>query len=99
MKIGEDEVRHVAKLAELAMDDADVPLLARQLAGIVEFVAQLDAVTLTADGTPVVLGPDQLPLRKDVVNPIPLSRTPAQLAPAFQDGFYVVPKLGGLSEG
>ena len=99
MKIGEDEVRHVAKLAELAVADADVPLLAKQLAGIVEFVAQLDAVTLTANGAPVVLGPDHLPLRDDVVNPIPLTRTPAQLAPAFQDGFFVVPKLGGLSEG
>jgi len=98
MKIGEDEVRHVAKLAELAVADEDVPLLARQLAGIVEFVAQLDAVTLTADGVSVVLGPDQLPLREDVVNPIPLARTPAQMAPAFQAGFFVVPKLGGLSE-
>ena len=99
MKIGEDEVRHVAKLAELAVADDDVPLLAKQLAGIVTFVAQLDAATLAADGAPVVLGPDQLPLRDDVVNPIPLTRTPAQLAPAFQDGFFVVPKLGGLSEG
>ena len=99
MKIGEDEVRHVAKLAELAVADEDVPLLARQLAEIVEFVAQLDAVTLSAGGAPVVLGPDQLPLRDDIVNPIPLTRTPAQLAPAFQDGFFVVPKLDGLSEG
>ena len=99
MKIGEDEVRHVARLAELAVADNDVALLAKQLAGIVEFVAQLDAITLSAGGTPVVLGPDRLPLRDDVVNPIPLSRTPAQLAPAFQDGFFVVPKLGGLSEG
>ncbi len=98
MKIGEDEVRHVAKLAELAVADSDVPLLAKQLAGIVEFVAQLDGVTLTAGGTPVVLGPAQLPLREDVVSPIPLTRTPAQMAPAFQAGFFVVPKLDGLSE-
>ena len=98
MKIGEDEVRHVAKLAELAVSDSDVPLLATQLAGIVEFVAQLEAVTLAGNAVPVVLGPDRLPLRDDVVNPIPLSRTPAQMAPAFQDGFFVVPKLGGMSE-
>ena len=98
MKIGEDEVRHVAKLAELAVSDSDVPLLATQLAGIVEFVAQLEAVNLAGNAVPVVLGPDRLPLRDDVVNPIPLSRTPAQMAPAFQDGFFVVPKLGGMSE-
>ena len=98
MKIGENEVRHVAKLAELAVTDEDVPLLARQLAGIVALVAQLDSVVLAGDRTAVVLGPDRLPLREDTVDPIPMARTPAQMAPAFQDGFYVVPKLGGMSE-
>jgi aspartyl-tRNA(Asn)/glutamyl-tRNA(Gln) amidotransferase subunit C len=98
MKIGEKEVRHVAKLAELAVADADVPLLATQLAGIVAFVAQLDAVTLAGDVAPVVLGPDRLPLREDIIDPIPLTRTPGQMAPVFQDGFYVVPKLDGMSD-
>ena len=55
-------------------------------------------VALAGDRNPVVLGPDRLPLRADIVNPIPMVRTPAQMAPAFMDGFYVVPKLGGLSE-
>ena len=49
MKIGEAEVRHVARLAELAVADADVAVLAAQLEGIVKFVAQLDEVPADVD--------------------------------------------------
>jgi aspartyl-tRNA(Asn)/glutamyl-tRNA(Gln) amidotransferase subunit C len=101
MRIGADEVRHVAQLAELAIADGDVPLLAAQLEGIVNFVAQLDEVAVAgasgASGA-VVVGPSQLRLREDRVDPIRMERPPAQFAPAFQQGFFVVPKLGGLAE-
>lgn len=98
MKIGESEVRHVAGLAELAVSDADVALLAQQLEGIVNFVAQLDEVKADAVDSGPVVGPAQTLLREDVVNPIPLTRKPAAMAPAFQQGFFVVPKLGGMAE-
>ena len=98
MKIGEAEVRHVAGLAELAVSDADVALLARLLEGIVNFVAQLDGVATDGTASGVVVGPARTLLREDVVDPIPLTRTPAEMAPAFQQGFFVVPKLGGMAE-
>ena len=98
MKIGEDVVRHVAGLAELAVADADVPLLTQQLEGIVNFVAQLDALGADESGSSVVVGPARTALREDVVDPIPLTRTPAEMAPVFQQGFFVVPKLGGMAE-
>lgn len=98
MKIGEKDVRHVAGLAELAVADADVALLATQLENIVNFVAQLDEVTTEITPNTPVVGPARTPLREDIVNPVPLSRTPAEIAPAFQQGFFVVPKLGGMAE-
>jgi aspartyl-tRNA(Asn)/glutamyl-tRNA(Gln) amidotransferase subunit C len=98
MKIGAAEVRHVAGLAELAVADADVALLAQQLEGIVNFVAQLDELSANHTSTDVVVGPARTPLREDVVDPIPLTRTPAMMAPAFQQGFFVVPKMGGMAE-
>ena len=98
MRIGADEVRHVAQLAELAIADGDVPLLAAQLEGIVNFVAQLDEVAVAGASGAVVVGPSQLRLREDRVDPIRMERAPAQFAPAFQQGFFVVPKLGGLAE-
>ena len=37
-------------------------------------------------------------LRPDVVAPWPLAATPADLAPAFREGFFLVPKLGAFDE-
>jgi len=98
MKIGEDEVRHVARLAELAVAESDVALLASQLEGIVNFVAQLADVPVESVPGTAVVGPSRTPLREDVVNPIPMTLTPAEMAPVFQQGFFVVPKLGGMAE-
>lgn len=99
MTISADDVRHVARLAELAVAEADVPLLAEQLEGIVAFVAQLNEVVVP-DGTGgLALGPERLLLRADQVDPIPMTRSPAEMAPEFRDGFFVVPKVGGLAEG
>lgn len=98
MRIGEAEVRHVARLAELAVAEADLPLLATQLEGIVAFVAQLGEVTLPAESLAVAVGPERLLLRDDVVDPIPMTHGPEAIAPVFIDGFFVVPKLGGMAE-
>lgn len=46
MKITEDEVRHVAKLARLAVTDEDVAKLAPQLSDIMEYNEQLQEVSL-----------------------------------------------------
>lgn len=96
MKIGADTVRHVARLAELAVHEDDVQLLATQLEGIVEFVAQLEQVELPADVGAVAVGPAQLTLREDVVAPIPLAHGPEAIAPEFVGGFFVVPRLTGM---
>ena len=95
MKIGADTVRHVAKLAELDVADTDVSLLASQLESIVAFVEQLAEVECP-DDTTITLGPAQVALREDVVRPIPLARGPAEIASAFEQGFFVVPRLGGM---
>ena len=41
-------------------------------------------------------GPDALRFRADEVKPIPLAFGPETLAPAFKDGFFLVPKLGAF---
>lgn len=99
MIIGADEVRHVAKLAELAVAEADVATLATQLEGIVAFVAQLNEVDLPAGTGATAVGPSQVLLREDRVDPIPMTRSAGEMAPEFREGFFVVPKLGGLAEG
>ncbi len=96
MKIGPETVRHVARLAELAVADGDVDLLATQLESIVDFVEQLGAVDAPPGTALVNVGPATLALREDVVAPIPMTRSAADLAPEFAQGFFVVPRLGGM---
>ncbi|HEX3928949.1 MAG TPA: Asp-tRNA(Asn)/Glu-tRNA(Gln) amidotransferase subunit GatC [Gemmatimonadales bacterium] len=98
MTIDAATVRQMARLAELAVAEHDVPLLAAQLEGIVRLVAQLDDLPAPNDREAFAVGPARLALRADVVAPIPMTRTPADMAPAIDRGFYVVPRLGGLAE-
>ncbi|MFI5210604.1 MAG: aspartyl/glutamyl-tRNA amidotransferase subunit C [Gemmatimonadales bacterium] len=98
MSIGRKDVLHVARLAELAVADGDVPTLVEQLGRIVDFVAQLNEVPAGEQAPPFVAGPDQVTLREDVIAPVPLSRTPEQMAPEFRDGLFLVPRLGAMEE-
>ena len=72
--------------------------LARQLSGILEYVARLSGVPAGETARPFVAGPDAIILRPDEVRPWPLALPPAKLAPAFRDGFFTVPRLGQFEE-
>ena len=96
MSIGREEVVHVAKLAELAVSETELPKLVDQLSRIVDFVAELNEVPADDSAPAFQVGAAKTPLREDVVAPVPLARTPAELAPEFIGGFFVVPKLGAM---
>jgi aspartyl-tRNA(Asn)/glutamyl-tRNA(Gln) amidotransferase subunit C len=83
---------HIARLAELAVDDEALPAVALELSKILEFVAQLDQVP-AGSPRPFLAGPDLAPLRADEVKPIPLGLPPGAIAPEFRDGFFLVPRL------
>jgi len=97
MSIGEQDVRHVARLAELHVDEADLPKLATQFADIVAGVAQLTEVEVGDDPAPLG-GPPRVALREDVAVRFPLAHPPAVLGQGFTDGFFTVPRRGGEAE-
>lgn len=96
MRIGHEEVRHIARLAELAVAEEDLPTLVEQLDRIVDYVAQLDAVPADDGDEAFVPGPAAVAWRSDDVNPVLLALPPAALAPEFRDGFFVVPRLAAM---
>jgi aspartyl-tRNA(Asn)/glutamyl-tRNA(Gln) amidotransferase subunit C len=98
MSIGRDEVLHVARLAELAVREGELDRLVDQLNRIVDYVAQLDQVPADRMAAPFLPGPRSVELRKDVVGPVPLARPPAELAPEFAEGFFLVPRHGAMEE-
>jgi len=98
MSVTRRDVEHMARLAELAVAEAELPALTAQMDRIVSFVAQLAELgDLEGAGT-YFAGPEAVPLRPDVVEPAALARPPAALAPEFIDGFFVVPRLGAMEE-
>jgi aspartyl-tRNA(Asn)/glutamyl-tRNA(Gln) amidotransferase subunit C len=98
VSIGKDEVIHVARLAELAVSESELPKLVEQLSRIVDFVAELNQVPADEAAPPFQAGPAMTPLREDTVAPVKLEQGPAEIAPAFVDGFFVVPRLGAMEE-
>ena len=80
------------------MAAGDVDRLTAQLDGIVAYVGQL--ATLGDPGVGAIPVPARAAvLREDRVDPIPLSRPLADLAPEFRDGFFLVPRLPGMDGG
>ena len=98
MSVSRDEVLKIAQLAELEVDEATLPALAEQMSRILEYVAQISAVAASEAVKPFIPGPDAVRFRADEVNPIPLAFGPDQLAPAFKEGFFLVPKLGQFED-
>jgi aspartyl-tRNA(Asn)/glutamyl-tRNA(Gln) amidotransferase subunit C len=98
MTIGRDEVLHVAKLAELAVPDAELGRLVDQINRIVGYVAQLNQVPGDGMAEPFIPGPPTVALREDVQGAVPLARPPGAMAPEYREGFFLVPRHGAMEE-
>jgi aspartyl-tRNA(Asn)/glutamyl-tRNA(Gln) amidotransferase subunit C len=97
MSIGREQVLHIAQLAEIGVDEAELARLVEQLNRIVGYVEQLDQVP-DAAAEPFQAGPAATPLREDVVDPVLLACPPAAIAPEFREGFFLVPRHGAMEE-
>jgi len=88
-----DEVRRIAALARLELDDDALEQAARELAGILAFVETLRRLDLEGF-EPSAFAPPGAPLREDVPNGRRLSNEAAlAAAPAAEDGFFLVPPI------
>lgn len=97
MSLEREDVARIAALAEIAVAEDELAALVAQLDRIVGYVAQLDTLPPEAEPVaPFVPGPDRLTWREDRVDPVRLARSPEQMAPAWREGFFVVPRLGAM---
>ena len=99
MSVTRAEVERIARLAELHVDDAALPALTGQMSRILDYVSQIAQVPGTETVQPFTPGPVALRFRTDAVQPAPLALSPAQIAPSFRDGFFLVPRLGAFEAG
>jgi aspartyl-tRNA(Asn)/glutamyl-tRNA(Gln) amidotransferase subunit C len=93
MPVSTEQVRHIAKLARIAMSDAEIERLAPELNNILGWVEQLAEVD--TDGVePLTAVIDQkLRLRDDVVTEGNIRDEILANAPDAQHGFFAVPKV------
>lgn len=94
-EIDRGQVRHVANLARLELDDADVDHLAIELASILSHFEELSEVELPPEAELADRGLAPR-LRDDEVRSDPLAFPPSEMAPEWREGFFVVPRLPAL---
>ena len=93
MSVNTEQVRHIAKLARIAMSDAELERLVPELNNILGWVEQLGEVD-TEGVEPLTAVIDQkLRLRDDVVNDGDCRDAVLANAPAAEHGFFAVPKV------
>lgn len=93
MSVSEKEVRHVAKLARLALSDAEIDKMVPELNNILGWVEQLGEVNTDGVEPLTAVIENHTRLRDDVVNDGDCRDAVLKNAPDAQHGFFAVPKV------
>jgi len=93
MALSLDDVRRVAQLARLRIDDAQAHAMLDELNAIFRMIAQMEAVD-TADVVPMSHPRDvSQRMRPDAVTETDRREELLRLAPAAAEGLYLVPRV------
>ena len=93
MSVSPEQVRHIAKLARIAMSDEELERLVPELNNILGWVEQLGEVNTDGVEPLTAVIDQQLRLRDDVVNDGNIRDDVLANAPDAQHGFFAVPKV------
>ena len=93
MKISEKEVRYVAKLARLRLDDDRIHQMSETLSDILTYMDMLNTLDTTDVPPTSHVGNVETVLRDDVVGPSLSLDEALQNAPDRVGAFYRVPKI------
>ena len=93
MSVDQAAVRRIARLARIAVTDAEVPHLQSEINAILAFVEELNAVDVEGVEPMTSVIPMKLPLREDVVTDGEIEPLVLANAPLTEDGFFLVPKV------
>ena len=93
MSVDAATVRHIARLARIAVSEEEVVALAPELSNILGWVEQLQEVDVEGVEPMTAVIPNQLRLREDVVTDGGKRDDVLANAPAAEHGFFAVPKV------
>lgn len=86
-------VRHIARLARLAVTDAEAEALVPELNNILDWIEQLGEVDVSGVEPMTAVIPNQLRLRNDIVTDGGKRDDVLANAPVAEHGFFAVPKV------
>ncbi|OYU14475.1 MAG: Asp-tRNA(Asn)/Glu-tRNA(Gln) amidotransferase GatCAB subunit C [Alphaproteobacteria bacterium PA4] len=93
MSVDDATVRKIARLARIAVDDAQLPVLAGELNGILGWIEQLGEVDTKGVAPMTAVIPNHLAWRSDVVTDGDVQTRVLANAPDATSGFFAVPKV------
>lgn len=97
-EISLDQVRHVAKLARLALREDQLVKIAPQLGAILQYIEQINKIDKSGVEPMAHALPLHNVLREDVIEPsLPVEKV-LQNAPQTDSRFFKVPKIIGGDE-
>jgi len=93
MSVTNADVRHIAKLARLAMSDSEIEAMVPELNSILGWVEQLGEVDTDGVDPLTAVIPNKLRLRDDAVSDGNCRDEVLANAPVAEHGFFAVPKV------
>lgn len=93
MAVTQDDVRHVAELARLAVDEKRIEPLVAELNGILQHMDVLSQVDTSTIDSQISVPVESTPLRSDSSGPLPMLTSRESFAPSMKDGLFIVPRL------
>jgi len=93
LSIDADTVRRIAHLARISVREEDIEHLQGELNAILNFVEQLSEVDVRGVEPVTSIVPMELKKRADKVTDGEIQDQVLRIAPATEDGFFLVPKV------
>ena len=93
MSVDTATVRHIAKLARIAVTDGEVEALVPELNNILGWIEQLQEVDVSGIEPMTAVIPNKLRLREDIVTDGGKRDEVLKNAPVAEHGFFAVPKV------
>lgn len=93
MALSRDQVRTIALLARIRARDEDLDQLAKEISGILDWIAQLNEVETEGVEPMTSVAAMTLPLRPDAITDGGDAAAALKNAPEPAEGFYAVPKV------
>lgn len=93
MKIGAEQINHVAKLARLSLTADETNEFAEQLSEIVGYVEKINQLNTDSIAPAEHVADIKNVFREDTAKPSLAYETLTELAPEFENGHIVVPRI------